>query len=260
MTAGSFQGFVVEPQQLLSRVIAERLEEYVLSRGYQPGHKLPSEREFGELFGVSRTVLREAVKLLNQKGLVRSSVGRGLYVAEPNGGTLASSIDTLLQLKQGRVDHILEVRATLEDLSARAAAERATAEDLAAMHLALQEMDRLLEQPVLFIRSDLIFHLALARATHNPLLLALVEPTMTLMQHIRERMVNLPNAATGAQENHRRIYQAVLAHDPEEAGAAMAEHLQHVERVLADNIPGWRDLLVRSDRVDPAPEIQGDAG
>jgi GntR family transcriptional repressor for pyruvate dehydrogenase complex len=240
----------VEPQQLLSRVIAERLEDYVLRRGYQPGHKLPSEREFGELFGVSRTVLREAVKLLNQKGLVRSSVGRGLYVAEPNGGTLASSIHTLLQFKQGRVDHILEVRATLEDLSARAAAERATPADLAAMQRALEEMDRLLAQPVLFIRSDLTFHLALARATHNPLLLALVEPTMTLMQHIRERMVNLPNAATGAQENHRRIYQAVLSHDPLEAADAMAEHLQHVERVLADNVPGWRDLLVRADHVE----------
>ena len=149
------------------------------------------------------------------------------------------------------MDHILEVRATLEGLSARAAAERATPEDLAAMRLALDEMDRLLDQPVLFIRSDLTFHLALARATHNPLLLALVEPTMTLMQHIRERMVNLPNAATGAQESHRRIYQAVLIHDPLEAAAAMAEHLQHVERVLADNIPGWRDLLVRADHVAP---------
>ncbi|HEY3057726.1 MAG TPA: FadR/GntR family transcriptional regulator [Chloroflexota bacterium] len=237
--------------QLLSSMVAERLEDYVLRRGYQPGHKLPSERELGALFGVSRTVLREAVKLLNQKGLVQSSVGRGLYVAEPNGRTLASSIDTLLQLKQGRVDHILEVRAALEDLSARAAAERASVEDLAAMRTALEEMDRLLEQPVLFIRSDLTFHLALARATHNPLLLALVEPTMTLMQHIRERMVNLPDAATGAQKNHRRIYHAVANHDPAEAGAAMAEHLAHVTSVLANNIPGWRDLLVRADYAEP---------
>jgi GntR family transcriptional repressor for pyruvate dehydrogenase complex len=232
---------------LLSRVVAERLEDYVLRRGYRPGDKLPSERELGGLFGVSRTVMREAVKLLNQKGLVQSSVGRGLYVAEPNGGTLASSIDTLLQFKQGRVDHILEVRAALEDLSARAAAERAADDDLVAMRTALEEMDRLLDQPVLFIRSDLTFHLALARATHNPLLLALVEPTMTLMQHIRERMVNLPNAATGAQKNHKRIYQAVANHDPDEASAAMAEHLAHVTSVLANNIPGWRDLLVRAD-------------
>jgi GntR family transcriptional regulator, transcriptional repressor for pyruvate dehydrogenase complex len=236
--------------QLLSRVVAERLEDYVLRRGYQPGDKLPSEREFGDLFGVSRTVLREAVKLLNQKGLVQSSVGRGLYVAEPNGRTLASSIDTLLQLKQGRVDHILEVRATLEDLSARAAAERASDEDLVAMRVALDEMDRLLDRPVLFIRSDLTFHLALARATHNPLLLALVEPTMTLMQHIRERMVDLPDAATGAQKGHRRIYAAVLNHDPASAAAAMAEHLAHVTNVLATNIPGWRDLLVRADYTD----------
>jgi len=100
---------------------------------------------------------------------------------------------------------------------------------------------------LLFIRSDLTFHLALARATHNPLLLALVEPTMTLMQHVRERMVNLPNAATGAQKNHKRIYQAVVNHDPQEASAAMAEHLAHVTSVLANNIPGWRDLLVRAD-------------
>lgn len=241
---------VAAGSQLLSRVVAERLEDYVLRRGCQPGDKLPSERELGELFGVSRTVLREAVKLLNQKGLVQSSVGRGLYVAEPNGGTLASSIDTLLQLKQGRVDHILEVRAALEDLSARAAAERATEQDIAAMRVALEEMDRLLEQPVLFIRSDLTFHLALARATHNPLLLALVEPTMTLMQHIRERMVNLPDAATGAQKGHRRIYEAVVNRDPEEAAAAMAGHLAHVTAVLANNIPGWRDLLVRADYAD----------
>jgi DNA-binding FadR family transcriptional regulator len=104
---------------------------------------------------------------------------------------------------------------------------------------------------VLFIRSDLTFHLALARATHNPLLLALVEPTMTLMQHVRERMVNMPDAATGAQKNHRRIYAGVEAADPEEAGAAMAEHLQHVERVLSKNLPNWRELLVRADRIEP---------
>jgi len=236
--------------QLLSRVTAERLEAYVFTGGYQPGDKLPSERELGGLFGVSRTVLREAVKLLNQKGLVQSSVGRGLYVAEPNGRTLTSSIDTLLHLKQGRVDHILEVRATLEDLSARAAAERASAEDMTAMRVALEDMDRLLDQPVLFIRSDLTFHLALARATHNPLLLALVEPTMTLMQHIRERMVNLPDAATGAQKGHRLIYDAVVHHDSVAAAAAMAEHLAHVTNVLATNIPGWRDLLVRADYVE----------
>jgi GntR family transcriptional repressor for pyruvate dehydrogenase complex len=236
------------PQPLLSRVVADRLEDFVLQRGFRPGDRLPSERDLGELFGVSRTVLREAVKLLNQKGLVRSSVGRGLYVAEPGAGALSSSIDTLLQLKLGRFDHILEVRAALEDLSSRAAAQRRTPDDLVAMHAALEEMDRLLDQPVLFIRSDLIFHLALARATHNPLLLGMVEPTMTLMQHVRERMVNLPDAATGAQKNHRRIYAAVEAADPVEAGAAMAEHLQHVERVLSTNLPNWREMLVRADR------------
>ena len=83
------------------------------------------------------------------------------------------------------------------------------------------------------------------------LLLALVEPTMTLMQHVRERMVNMPDAATGAQKNHRRIYAGVEAADPEEASAAMAEHLQHVERVLSKNLPNWRELLVRTDQSEP---------
>jgi GntR family transcriptional repressor for pyruvate dehydrogenase complex len=233
---------------LLSTTVADGLETYIVEGRLRPGDKLPSERELGEHFAVSRTAIREAVKLLSQKGLVRASAGRGLYVAEFSGAALTGPLYSLLQLQQGRGDHILEVRALLEGLTARAAAARATADDLVALHSALEEMDQLVTEPLPFSRVNREFHLALARAAQNPLLLALIEPTMALMRHLSEPTLHVPDTAVRAQEHHRRIYDAVATSDAEAAAGAMADHVTHVERSLSRSVPNWRQLLIRAAR------------
>src|SRR5688572_12632685 len=121
---------MTQTQLSASAGAAARLEDYIRRGGFKPGDKLPSERQFSELIGFSRTAVREAVKQLNQKGLVRSSVGRGLFVAERSSASVAASLDTLLHLGNGTVGDVMEMRHILSVAAARLAATRATDADL----------------------------------------------------------------------------------------------------------------------------------
>ena len=223
---------------------AARLEDYIRRGGFKPGDKLPSERQFSELIGFSRTAVREAVKQLNQKGLIRSSVGRGLFVAERSSDAVAASLDTVLHLGEGTVGDVLEMRHVLGTAAARLAAVRATDADRAELLALLDELERDWRVPSVMRRTGGAFHLVLARAAHNPLLAALSDPVLALMDRIRTD-VPIPGGPTarGARD-HRRIYDAIEARDADAAAAAMEEHLSYYESLLDRGVPGWRSLPV----------------
>jgi GntR family transcriptional regulator, transcriptional repressor for pyruvate dehydrogenase complex len=225
--------------------VAARLEEYIRRGGYKAGDKLPSERQFSELLGFSRTAVREGVKQLNQKGLVRSSVGRGLFVAERSSEAVAATLDTQLHLGAGTVGDVMEMRHVLSVSAARLAAARATDADLAALRAPLEEMERDWRAPSTVRRGGRAFYLALARAAHNQLLVALTEPVMALMDRTRDDLPLPGGASERTASDHRRIYEAVAARDPAAAAAAaVAEHLAFFEGRLDEAFPGWRDLPV----------------
>jgi GntR family transcriptional regulator, transcriptional repressor for pyruvate dehydrogenase complex len=219
-----------------------RLEEYVLRGGFRPGDKLPSEREFTELLGFSRTAVREAVKQLNQKGLIQSSVGRGLFVAERSTTAVAASLDTVLHLEDGRIGDVMEMRRVIGVAAARMAATRATAADLATMRAHVEEMASTFGVPRAMGVTGTAFHLAVARASHNPVLSALAETIMALTDRARREMTW--RATRRGLEDHQRIYVAIAAHDADAAGQAMEAHLDYLEHLLTTNLPGWRDLPV----------------
>jgi DNA-binding FadR family transcriptional regulator len=220
----------------------EGLEDYIIRQGCRPGDKLPSEREFAERLGLSRTAVREAVKRLNQKGLIRSSVGRGLFVAERSTEAVAASLGTVLLLEGGTFGDVMELRRVLGTAAARFAAERATPEDVAALRGALEAMEREVEQRGGYGRTGSAFHLLLARIAHNPLLAALAEPVMALMDRCRGQVSWRPTRR--GLGDHRRIYQAVASRDPASAAAAMDEHVTYFEKRLTAHLPNWRHLPV----------------
>jgi DNA-binding FadR family transcriptional regulator len=224
--------------------VAAQLEQYVLRGGYRPGDKLPSEREFTALLGFSRTAVREAVKQLSQQGLIRSSVGRGLFMAEHSTAALAASIDTALHLGGGRAGDVMEMRHILGTAAARLAAQRATADDLRTMSQAVEEMEGDYQVPGVMARTGSAFHRAVGRAAHNPLLAALYEPVMMLMDRVRRDLPTGGPTKRGA-EDHRRLYSAIAARDPEAAAAAMEQHLAYYEQRLTTYIPNWPALPVR---------------
>jgi GntR family transcriptional regulator, transcriptional repressor for pyruvate dehydrogenase complex len=235
---------MTQAQLPASAGVAARLEDYIRRGGFRAGDKLPSERQFSELLGFSRTAVREAVKQLNQKGLVRSSIGRGLFVAERSSDAVAASLDTLLHLGDGTVGDVMEMRHIMGTAAARLAATRASESDLAALLTAVEEMERSWNVPGAVRRTGYAFYLALARASHNQLLVAVTEPVMQLMNRTRDDLPLPGGPSIRAAQDHRRIYDAVAARDPEAAAAAVEEHLASFEARLDQAFPGWRALPV----------------
>lgn len=220
-----FKQVAREPR--LSDKVAELMLETIMSRKLEVGDKLPSERELGEQFGVSRTVVREAVRALAAKGVIEVRSGSGLRVAAVDAASVRESIS--LFLRGGPVDLQLvhEVRAVLEVHIAGLAAERATPSDITRLRAAHDEMTAASNDVEGAARDDLEFHRAIAMATHNDLFLLLLDSIASALIDIMRE--NLGAGSTPmALEQHRRILDSIVARDVEGARIAMATHLEDV--------------------------------
>jgi DNA-binding FadR family transcriptional regulator len=213
-----------------SEQIASRIEALVLSRALRPGDKLPSERELAESFGVSRPAVREALKLLKERGLVQARMGHGSFVAELGMDSVISSLSVASRLRNSTLGHLNEVRWNLEVHIAGLAAERATPEDLAKMETCLQAMEETIEDIPRFIREDMEFHAALAAATGNPIFLILSCSIIDLVQNMRLMLTTPVETALG-QTFHKRLLDCIRRKDPSGAREAMQKHLEHVARL-----------------------------
>jgi GntR family transcriptional repressor for pyruvate dehydrogenase complex len=186
------------------------------------GDQLPPESELGEMFGVSRTAVREAVKSLAAVGVLEIRPGVGTFVASPRPGLLRSLPDNDSPVSTSDLMEILEFRQIFEPEAAALAAQRATQQDLDEM---ARCVDALAKGVAEGIRppEDLGFHLALARATQNS---ALVDVS-SLTIRFYEQDIYLPDSLD--VKGHREIYNAIKARDPEMARQAMRDHLAEME-------------------------------
>ncbi|HKD76899.1 MAG TPA: GntR family transcriptional regulator, partial [Ktedonobacterales bacterium] len=155
--------------------VAVQIEQQILLGGLRSGDRLPTERELAEQFHVSRTAVREALKTLAQKGLVDMRPGRGTIVIDGTSQALRDSLGLVMRMSlSDRSHNLVEVREILEPEIAAMAAARATEQDIAALQAAVDVMDATLHDADAFIDADNQFHLMLARATQNALILILV--------------------------------------------------------------------------------------
>jgi len=218
----------------LSDKVAEQLTEAIVSKQVLPGARLPSERELGKKFKVSRTVVREAVRSLAAQGLVRVTSGRGVEVREVNSGNVAASMRLLVRghdrLDYGKVN---EVRTAVEVQTAGLAAQRARPEDVAWLKQLCDEHQHSLEKGDLTTASELDFqfHRELTRATDNELLLAMLDSISDVLREVRYQSMNQPHVGEEGLRAHRRILKWVSAGKPDAAREAMADHLAEAERV-----------------------------
>ena len=209
--------------------IAEQVEQRILTGDLKVGDRLPPERELAEQFGVSRTAVREAVKALRQKGLVEVQPGRGTFITNGTSRAVRHSLDLLMKIggTEGFSD-LVEVREIIEPEIAALAADRATEEHIAALREAVVTMDGALEDPDRFIEADLDFHLACADATHNALILALIDSIVDLLREQRARIFRVAGGPQRGQFHHKRILDTIVRHDPGAARDAMRAHLRQV--------------------------------
>src|SRR5580658_317208 len=212
--------------------IVQQVEDSILKGQLKPGDQLPAERDLAQSFGVSRTAVREAVKTLREKGLVEAYSGRGTFITDGTSQAARQSFDLMVKVgQQGQQEglpHLVELRLALEPGIAAMAAERVTDEDLTAMREAVAVMDGAQENAEAYIEADLDFHLALAEAAANPLILSMIDSIVGLLREERMRIFKVEGGPQRSQVHHKRILEAVQRRDPEMARSAMRAHLEQV--------------------------------
>src|SRR6202161_2445673 len=221
--------------------IVQQIEESILKGTLKAGDQLPAERELAIRFGVSRTAVREAVKALREKGLVEAYSGRGTFIPDGTSTAVAQSFDLSVKIRQpeGSTD-LAEVRSILEPEIAALAAERASEADRATLREAVDVMDRALKDADAYIEADLDFHLALAEAANNPLILSLIDSIVGLLREQRTRIFYVEGGPQRGQHHNKAILQAIERREPDKARDAMRAHLQQVRedsRGRMDPIP-----------------------
>jgi GntR family transcriptional repressor for pyruvate dehydrogenase complex len=228
---------VVQASRLYEQIV-QQIEESIRTKALKEGDQLPPERELAHQFGVSRTAVREAVKALRGKGLVEAYPGRGTFITNQTSDSLKQSLDRVVKLDEPEgAARLTEVREILEPEIAALAASRANEDDLKAMREAIGVMEEARRDADAFIEADLDFHLALADATANPLILSLVDPIIALLRENRMRTYYVDGGPERGQYHHKRILEAIEHRDPRGAREAMRAHLRQVRSDSGGDTP-----------------------
>ncbi|HLQ60909.1 MAG TPA: FadR/GntR family transcriptional regulator, partial [Candidatus Acidoferrales bacterium] len=214
----------IKPMRASTDVIAQ-IRQAILSGRYQPGDRLPTERDMARQFGVSRVTVRDALRALEAAGLVQVRVGGqgGPYVAHPDVALLTESLGTHLHMHGSTFLELAEARLALETTAARLAAERATEDDLRHMEAAI---DAPPGRPQGTAATSLDFHTALVRAAHNRALQAMWMATRALVQEAFDELhARQPDMADAARRAHGELYRAIKARNGDRAVIIMRAHL-----------------------------------
>jgi GntR family transcriptional regulator, transcriptional repressor for pyruvate dehydrogenase complex len=227
----SSQNFQPLDRRKVYEQVAEQLLAQIGARHLRPGDALPSERELTESFGVGRSSIREALRMLESQGVI-TSVNGGTFEVAHASNPLNSSLQLVFTLDdQTGVHDLFELRRVIDCEAAAIAATRRTDEHLAQMALAIDEMERALPgHGEAFVLADLRFHLAIAEATGNRLILYAMQAARDVVRRALLSVVRVPQSPESAIVEHRGVYEAVRSGNPDWARNAMREHLERVER------------------------------
>ncbi|MDX5408796.1 MAG: GntR family transcriptional regulator [Thauera sp.] len=231
-------------QRRLSDEIVGRIETMILEGVFRPGERLPAERALAEEFGVSRPSVREAIQKLAARGILLSRHGGGTFVSESLGSSFRDPMIELLEHSPDAHRDLIEFRHTLEGSCAFYAAQRATEPDRARLKAAFERVqESYLRQGRISRaeegRNDALFHLAIAEASHNAVLLHTIRSLFELLE--RNVVTNIGGMHPHGSEvrdkllaQHEALYQAIMDRRAEDARSLACAHLDYVQEVLDD--------------------------
>jgi GntR family transcriptional regulator, transcriptional repressor for pyruvate dehydrogenase complex len=232
----------LEYKKIKSRKIYEEVADVLLEmikRGdLKPGDRLDSVQQLAEHFQVGRSAIREALSALRAMGLLEMKQGEGTYIREFDPNTVTLQLSTALLMKKQDIDHLVEVRKILEVGAVASAAINRTEEDLNKMLTALEQMKNSFGNEEEGDKADLFFHMAIANASQNPILISLMNNVAGLMvETMREtrRLWFFSKLATseGLYQEHLQIFEAIKQKDDVRAQSLMLTHLNNVENFLS---------------------------
>jgi GntR family transcriptional repressor for pyruvate dehydrogenase complex len=235
-------GFPAEPIDRRRRYerVADRLIALIAQRALEPGAPLPIERELSETFGVGRSSVREALRMLESQGVIGPGPGGGFTVAAP-ARPLQRSLRLVMTLQPSPAARdLFELRRILEVEAAGLAAERRSPADVARMDAAIAAMAERLapDRAGAFVDADVEFHLALASSTGNQLLGHAMDAIRDVLRSALLPVFGIPHSAERAVAEHRAIRDAVADGDAAAARRAARAHLERVEVDLGAARPG----------------------
>ena len=229
-------------QRRLSDDIVLQLEALILEGSLKAGERLPAERVLAERFGVSRPSLREAIQKLVARGLLVSRQGGGNYVAERVGSTFSDPLLHLLEGNPSAQRDLLEFRHTLEGSCAYYAALRATPPDHLRLREAYEALQACYETDGTASQAeegaaDARFHLTIAEASHNAVLLHTIRGLFDLLKHnvvtnIGGLYLQRSETRERLREQHRQLFEAIIEGRADEARECSQRHIDYVQEVL----------------------------
>lgn len=205
--------------------IADKLEEMILSDAISVDEKLPSEQALATSFGVSRPVVREALMLLNARGLITQKNGEGTYVSRPTPDSFAQTMNRIAQMSNIDIASLVEVRLALEVLSAQKAAIHASLDDLLALEALLSEMRRNRGDNARFAELDTEFHTMIAHIGGNEILYLFINSLVHQITAMIKNNLTLEGANDDALRYHERLIDAIRSGQPEKSGDIMRSHI-----------------------------------
>ncbi len=225
-------------QEKTADAAVRQIEELILDGVLRPGDRLPSERELSSRMDISRPILRDALKTLEDRCLIRSRHGEGTYVGDVIGTVFEAPMIELVRRHQRAVFDYLEFRRDVEGIAAAYAAERATRSDRIILQQVFETMLAAHEagDPEREAGIDVEFHTAIMEAAHNVVLMHMMRSCYQLMAqavfHNRQRLYSNPAWRDRLIDQHRRIHQAIMARDAKAAARAAQYHVDFIESAL----------------------------
>jgi GntR family transcriptional repressor for pyruvate dehydrogenase complex len=244
--------------------IVDQIERAIFDGAYSAGERLRSERELAEQFKVSRITVRDALRVLEARGLIRVKVGAsgGAFVTDTNLDQVVGSISTMVKLQRMTLSELAEARTIVETAAAERAAARADANAIARLVEMVKRSSDVVRDGLPHTEVSMDFHVAVAEASGNELLSATVRAYRDLlMQTLRD--MRDPSSALVTQKWHEDILDAIRQHDAEATGKLMQEHLLDFERRIRTYLQSQPDgrgaskAPPRSARIDRVPAPRG---
>lgn len=225
------------PRASLPEEIANRLLMLIQGQELRPGDKLPAERELAQMMGVSRPVLREALRALSIMRVVDIRHGDGTYIASLEPEQLIAHLDFVFARDSIALNKLFEARRVVEAGNTRFAAARISAQEIAKLEELLASLGGEIDDPDRFGELDMEFHNAICDAAANFLLSQFMNIINTMGKVSRQKTGAMRSVREAAYRHHRVILDALRAHDADAAEAAMRGHLDHSEEALRSLSP-----------------------
>jgi len=213
--------------------VIKQIMNLLKNKKLKPGDQLPPERELAEKLSISRGSLREAFRVLESRGLIKSKPGGGRFIRELKKDTIINAENIILGLEKSSILELLEAREMFEVKIAEVAAERATDEDVELIEKILNgECKEENVKDKERMKLDTEFHLAISKAAHNFVFTNIIKLHLDLLRETREKTWQIPGRKKEQQQEHQNVFEAIKEHNGKKAGEAMLKHLISVRKTM----------------------------